>query len=592
MFGRIGFLLLVVCAPALSAFAQDADKGPLDVEQQAILREFRRFEENLLKSAEATRKVDPNRAELLQRARGLSVEQRIAAEMERIAGMLGGENARLGAAAEQQDDVIASLESVLKLLQTENERDRLEEEKARIEELLKETDRLIAKQRDVRADTSRGQPSERLKQDQGELAEDADKLADKIDRHDRARNAENADSKESGDKKPGSESEDAEKGDKTPDDKNQSDQEKGDDQKKGDAEEGEKQNGEKDPKDGEKPSSDDMPEDGEKSPGAEKPNDGEKPNEGDPEKGGSKQNTQPPNGKPQDGQQSPPQEGSPEQNESPQQQTPGREELQNARQQMQKAIEELEKKKRESAGDAQDEAVAELEKLKSKLEEILRQLREEEEEILLAMLEARFQQMLQLQLRVNATTKRLAKTPDEERQGTFLTSTTELSRDQEDILLEATKTLRLLQEEGSSAAFPEAVDQMIGSMRQVVKRLQGSDVGNTTQLIEEMIVESLEEMIVALQKELEKKQEEKSNQQGSEQGGEQEKSLVDQMAELKLIRSLQAGVNRMTEQFDTALAEKGAEELSEDDREFLLDLARRQQRIQKITYELATKRLD
>lgn len=587
-FDLTSVLLIVFVVASNDVQVNAADNAtPLDVEQEAILREFRRFEENLLKSAESTRRIDPNRAELLQRARGLSVEKRIAAEMERVAKMLGGESARFGAAKDEQAELIASMESLLKLLQSENERDRLEEERARIEELLKQTNKLIAKQRDVRADTGRGQSTDQLQDKQQELADETGELAQKIDAQDKARNGEKSEPNE-GDPKDGDNSDtespdgqksDGEKADGQESDGQKSDSEKPDsDPKEGDRKEGDNSDG--DPKEGEPKSSD---------------SDGQQPKDG--QKSDSQQQSGDPQSQQQQGSQSQQQQGSQQQgdqqnNQQQQQQTPGREELENARQQMQQAIEELEKKQRESAGEAQDEAVAELERLKAKLEEILRQLREEEEEILLTLLEARFQQMLQLQLRVNAATVRLDKTPEEDRSGPFLTNATQLSRDQGDILLEATKALRLLQEEGSSAAFPEAVSQMCDSMRQVERRLQGADVGKTTQLIEEMIVEALEEMIVALQKELDEKQKDQQSQQGQQQQGDQEQSLVDQLAELKMIRSLQAAVNRMTEQFDNELQSRPDRTPSGDDREFLLDLARRQQRIQKITYELATKRTD
>lgn len=563
-------LALVATFAAEFAYGQDAagDSGPLDVEQRAILREFERFEENLLKSSESTRRIDPARADLLQRARGKSIENRIAAEMLRVAGMLGGEDARFGAASERQGELIASLESVLKLLQTENERDRLEDERKRIEDLLKQTNKMIAKQRDIRADTGRSKSTDRLKNEQQKLSDDAGKLADEIDQQDQDR----ADQKRGDENdEPSEDSKDGEKDDGEKDDSEENNGEKNSDDKQGKPNEQDPKAGE--PKEGDPQNSDPKNAD---------------PSESNPQ---DPKNGQPSEQTPKQGEQSPQQESDPQQQQN-EEKTPGREELENARKQMQQAIEKLEKEQRDSAGEAQDEAVAELERLKAKLEEILRQLREEEEEILLALLEARFQQMMQLQLRVNAATTRLNKTPKSDRLGPFVTSATQLSRDQADILLEATKALRLLQEEGSSAAFPEAVDQMCGSMRQVVTRLEGADVGKTTQLIETMIVESLEEMIVALQKELDDKKDSEKQNQKQEQGGQQEQSLVDQLAELKMIRSLQSAVNRMTEQFDAALAEEANGDATAEDEEFLLDLARRQQRIQQITYELATKRTD
>ena len=114
---------------------------------------------------------------------------------------------------------------------------------------------------------------------------------------------------------------------------------------------------------------------------------------------------------------------------------------------MKRAIEELKKQQRENASKEQDEAIRKLMQAKEQIEEILRQLREEEREMFLTMLEARFQNMLRLQLQINTETVRLDKVPADQREARHISKATDLSRDQRDNALEADRALVLLKEE-------------------------------------------------------------------------------------------------------------------------------------------------
>ena len=79
---------------------------------------------------------------------------------------------------------------------------------------------------------------------------------------------------------------------------------------------------------------------------------------------------------------------------------------------MEKAKKRLDKAKKDGALDeAEAKALRELDSAKAELEAILRQLREEEMRQLLAMLEARFQRVLQIQREIYAGTVRLDKIP-------------------------------------------------------------------------------------------------------------------------------------------------------------------------------------
>jgi hypothetical protein len=116
--------------------------------------------------------------------------------------------------------------------------------------------------------------------------------------------------------------------------------------------------------------------------------------------------------------------------------------------------------------------------------------------------------------------------------------------------------LTLLEEEGSSVAFPASVEAMHEDMEQVAERLADAKVDDITIGIEEDIIAALEEMIEALQK-AQKDQEDKKQQQQQQQQQqqEQEEPLVDEIAELKMIKALQERVNKRTTRYSRLLTD-------------------------------------
>jgi len=318
---------------------------------------------------------------------------------------------------------------------------------------------------------------------------------------------------------------------------------------------------------------------GEGKPGEGKPGEG-KPGEGKPgeEKPGEEK---PGEGKPGEGK---PGEGKPGEGK-PGDQTPGREELEKARDEMQKAIDELRKKNRDTASRHQDEAIRELLEAKEKLEEILRQLREEEKKLMLAALEARFRKMLGMQLLVYQDTVRLNKSASAADKSLPARSK-QLARSEEEIVTEVDKALILLREEGSSVAFPEAALAIREDMVAIVGLLDDTKTGELTQTLEQSVIEALEEMVDALQKEMEKQKEQEQKEGKPQEGMPKDKPLVDALAELKMLRSLQLRVNRRTRQLGRMIDGDQAENADLLDQ--LQTLSRRQARIQQATYDLAT----
>ncbi len=314
---------------------------------------------------------------------------------------------RLATAVEGQGELQTELQRLLDLLLQEDRDRQIEAERKRIAKYLANLKRLIRLQRGIKARTEGGDDQAQLTEDQQRTAQATGKLSDHIKETEGSR--------------------------------------KSSDAKQGDSPE------------------DSKPNDGKPSDG--KPSDG-KPSDGKPSDG--KQSS----GKPSDSSESGSSGG--EQSEESQPQKPadraaGR--LQQAQQRMQQAIERLEEAKREAAADEQEQALRELEQAKVELERILRQLREEEMERMLVLLEARFRKMLAAQVAVYEQTKSLDATQTHAKEHELEIAGGRLSRKQKLIVRDADRALILLREDGTSVAFPEAVEQAREDMQAVANRL-------------------------------------------------------------------------------------------------------------------------
>jgi hypothetical protein len=255
---------------------------------------------------------------------------------------------------------------------------------------------------------------------------------------------------------------------------------------------------------------------------------------------------------------------------------------------MREAQKKLEDAQRKDAVAEQEKAKEELEKAKAELERILRQMREEEVERVLALLEGRFRKMLEIQVRIYEDTSRLDKTLEAERDLHIPIPAGKLAIDERKLVVEADKALNLLLEEGSSVAFPETVTQMRDDMQQVSDRLDAAKVESITQGIEQDIIAALQEMIEALQK-AQKDMEKQKQQQQAQPGEPQDMPLVDAIAELKMIRALQMRVNTRTQRY-ARLLENGEDPVgqatNQDLREALAKLAERQETIYRLTRDI------
>ncbi|MFO0866338.1 MAG: hypothetical protein U0744_17125 [Gemmataceae bacterium] len=164
-----------------------------------------------------------------------------------------------------------------------------------------------------------------------------------------------------------------------------------------------------------------------------------------------------------------------------------------------------------------------------------------------------------------------------------------LSDREGEIVLEASKAIEMLEAEGSAVAFPEVFQQVREDMKSVQRRLGTADVGNLTQEIEKDIIASLKEMIDALKKAKQDLEDKKSPPPGppGPTPPPQDQKLLDQIAELKMIRSMQIRVNTRTTSIARNIADGKEQATDPNLRRDLNIVAERQERIHEITNRIA-----
>jgi hypothetical protein len=201
----------------------------------------------------------------------------------------------------------------------------------------------------------------------------------------------------------------------------------------------------------------------------------------------------------------------------------------------------------ESSVEKQRDAERKLIEARNKVEELLRQLREQEKERMLADLINRCTRMLEEQQKVYGETKSLDRDLQSAVDALSRNTVSQKSSDQagieQGIVKECDKVITVLESEGSTVAFPEAFRQLRNDMQNVVARLKISDVGGLTQNIEEDIVQTLKDMIADLQR----------ARTPTPGGGSppvdndpNKPKLLNEIAELKRLRSMQVRINNRT----------------------------------------------
>jgi DNA repair exonuclease SbcCD ATPase subunit len=544
-----------VCVQTVQSQEANSAIEELQKEQKALATQYANLEEVFLRMSQLEGATNPTRAALLMQAAQMSKQMATQQRMSQASDLLAkGQYSR---AIPEQEASRENLKKLLELLQSENRSSRIKDERKRLEDVLKDIRRIENIQRATRGRTEAGQDKDSAAEDQKDLEKQLE-------------TAEN-DLGEKGDK--GEKGEKGEKGDKS------GKQEKTDPSDPSDPTDPSGKQEKTDPSDPTDPSGKQEktdPSDPTDPSGKQEKTDPSDPSDPTDPSGKQEKSTQ--------GEKS---------NKPPSKEEQAKERVQKARERMQKAEKNLRAEKRKEAIEEQQQAEEELQQAIAELEKILMQLREEEIERTLVDLETRLKRMSEWETTIRQATEKLEKLSGEDKDRQLEIQASKLSTEQLKVAMEGQRAMLLLKDEGSSQAFPEALEQVIADAQLVVNRLVASDVSVSTQSIQDEILGALDEMIESLQ-EVQKKRDEKKQQnqrQGpSDSGGQQqEESLVGKIAELRLIKTLQMRVNRRTgrladesNQGEDLIGQVTDSRLQEE----LRELAKRQEKIQSVTRDI------
>lgn len=623
------------------AAASSETPPPLATEQKQVAERFSRLEALLLRSADLEAGENPARAALLQQAVQLSKQAALTEQLADAASRL--EQGQFSEAIEKQKTSRENLKRLLELLQSENREKRIREERDEVRRWIEETDRLLRLQSSLRGRTEGGQETEQAAKDQEKLADKASDISQELNGEESTQKnqddsadsnspeSNSADPEEKSDSSdpsskptnessekqtPGSEeNNDSKSGDKGNEQKDSKQDANKDSEPSGDQTKNETPADKKSPeRTGDKDSSkgdsakQDANSDTQKGKEPGQPSDATESPKNPADASGDPDSKQPAGQPPQPGQQQPSQQksnqGSPGQSGKPSDevqpappQSPtqrAKQKIEQAQKNMKEPQQELESAKREGAVEKQREAEERLREAIEELEEILRQLREEEVERSLASLETRLRRMLAMQTKVLEETNRLQEITGDAAIRQVQIAASKLALDERKVLAEGERAFLLLREEGSSAAFPEALEQLNADISSVVDRLNKGDVGALTVNIEQEIVSSIEEMVEALvqvqkDKRDKKQQDQPAPGQGPAGGEPGDQPLVDKLAELRLIRTLQLRINNRTSTLSKLLADPNdpiGQAAESDVQQQLKGLAERQSSIQGVTRDI------
>ncbi len=593
--------------PTAGSPTADNPRTSLSVRQSSVADRYQKLEELLLRLAEMESAENPERAALLRRAARQSSDQFILNKLKTASQSL--ETQEFQKAIDNQDAAKQDLGNLLTLLMSEDRSERIRNEKERVQRLVKDLKRTLNNQRSVRARTENGADLNDVAEEQKSVTERGEELSEELEG-----TADN--SSEKNPRETGSDDSDGDNNESPKQPSDASEEASGEQNK--DAQPSENPEG-KPPSDSQDPGSSEAensetnqdqgnpqeeepqsPPDGDdaKDTDTDQSPDGEQSSESSDSPPPSSDSQQSPSSPPQSdpsqsdpSQSSPsePSDSSPSESGSPEQKA--QENLKKAIEKMQQAEQELEEAKRSEATEKQREAEENLREAIDQLEQILRQLREEEMQRELARLESRLKKIATMQTKVLDDTVNLASTPKSQRNRQTDLKAGELSFEEKKITLEADRALLLLREEGSSVAFPEVVGQIRADTNRVAELLNETKIDTVCQGIQQDILAALEEMIASLQKaqrDLEQQRQQEQPPGNPPPSGQQEQPLVEAIAELKLIRTMQVRIKTTTDRYSGLIDEQ--QSTVEEVLPLLRDLAERQDRLDQITRDIALKR--
>lgn len=551
------WLVAGTAVPRIAA-EEPSESESLARREADLQRQYLDLERAFLRLADLLAASDPRRAAVLRDAFDRAREAEVGDRLGRIVGLL--EAGELVSAGTGQQNAIEQMNALLALME-EGGRDRnLADTKQEVRAFLGRITKLIARQREVEGSTEAGGEAEPLAARQRETADEAADLANDLDRF--ARRVDETPPPEPRDREGDADKPAAAK-DEEPGTQNQPNGNAGEgnagDQKADDGDAGEPDAGDGNSADRHEAADGDRQDPAAGGAEAEATDDQE-PIVGDDEASRSRRT--------------------------------GRL-LQAAERRMREAGRRLDEARRTEAREEQQRALEELETARAELEEILRQVREEEVERLLVQLETRIRIMLRSERLVLESADRLAASAamaDRER----ALEAARLGREQDGITDEASRAVTLVRDDGSAVAILQAIIQIRDDSAQAAGLFRRGDISSTTLGIVADIVAGLEELLAAVEKS--QRDADSERQQPPPGGGRaadpSEQPLVDQLAELKMLRSLQVRINTRTDRFAQLLGASTDQAEEPALREALRRLAERQRDIARAARDIVAGRTE
>lgn len=189
--------------------------------------------------------------------------------------------------------------------------------------------------------------------------------------------------------------------------------------------------------------------------------------------------------------------------------TPGKKRVQQAVPKQKAAAGQL--KEYKPAKQKQQDAKEDLEAAKKELEDALAQLRQQLQDEVLRALEERFTAMLAKQRELTIQTRTLDKTRQNvlTASGGLPAALAEkiqlVATGEGDLEVEAADAMKLLEEEGTTAVFPEIIEDLKGQLHSVATRCRANETGEIVQGGQKEVEDTLELLINALRRTIERK---------------------------------------------------------------------------------------
>jgi hypothetical protein len=262
--------------------------------------------------------------------------------------------------------------------------------------------------------------------------------------------------------------------------------------------------------------------------------------------------------------------------------------LQAAQQRMRQGAERL-ASDRQAALEEMQQAEQMLADAKEELEQILRQLREDEVAETLASLESQFTLILERQVKLNGKSASLADLPAARRAERDI-ECGRLGIEQQSIASDVERALELLADDGTSVAIAETASLVHDDMQSVAARLAAAQLDQATRDTQAEIVDTLGVLIESLK--TAQAEASRSRSEGSSESAAGQEPLVDRIAELKMLRALQQRILTRHERYARQLADPDEPVGTVEDqatREALRQLSDQQERLRQITRQIVAE---